>query len=184
MYVGINADPRPFGFLFAFSCGGSQLTAGSPALGMTKWFDTNYHYLVPELDSAIRFSLHSETLVAQVKEALSAGHDSIKVALVGPVSFLFLSKSKEANFDRLSLLPSLLPLYEQLVTELQGLGVKLVQLDEPILNLDITEAWQTALRSAVGQLSKCGVRTRNRITHSPGPPLTTNHECMIDRFLC
>lgn len=137
-------------------CGcGSPHGDGVPALEMTKWFDTNYHYLVPEFDAATEFSLHADRLLAEVDEAIALPA-SPKVALLGPVSFLFLGKSKQDGFDRLALLKRLLPAYEQLLTRLAARGVTWVQLDEPILGLDLTPPWQDALRQAYARLGVVG----------------------------
>ncbi|TXD71024.1 5-methyltetrahydropteroyltriglutamate--homocysteine S-methyltransferase, partial [Mitsuaria sp. TWR114] len=104
-------------------CGcGASAGEGAAALEMTKWFDTNYHYLVPEFDAATAFTLHADRLLAEVDEAIALPA-SPKAALLGPVSFLFLGKSKEAGFDRLALLERLLPVYEQLLVKLAARGV-------------------------------------------------------------
>ena len=110
------------------------------ALEMTKWFDTNYHYLVPEFDAATTFTLHPAGLLAQVEQALSLGH-AVKPVLLGPLTFLWLGKSKDAGIDRLSLLDSLLPVYLQLLQQLKQLGIDWVQIDEPILGLDLPGEW-------------------------------------------
>ncbi|WP_457447267.1 5-methyltetrahydropteroyltriglutamate--homocysteine S-methyltransferase [Roseateles sp. P5_E4] len=138
----------------ACGCSGTHVD-GVPALEMTKWFDTNYHYLVPEFDSATEFSLNAERLLAEVDEAIALPA-SPKVALLGPVSFLYLGKSKQEGFDRLVLLKRLLPAYEQLLTRLAARGVTWVQLDEPILGLDLSPAWQDALRLAYARLGVVG----------------------------
>jgi len=138
----------------ACGCVGAHVD-GVPALEMTKWFDTNYHYLVPEFDASSDFSLHPERLLAEVDEAIALPA-SPKVALLGPVSFLHLGKSKQDGFDRLALLERLLPVYEQLLTRLAARGVTWVQLDEPILGLDLSPAWQDALRRAYARLSAVG----------------------------
>ncbi|HEY9105035.1 MAG TPA: 5-methyltetrahydropteroyltriglutamate--homocysteine S-methyltransferase [Roseateles sp.] len=140
----------------AETCGCSATHVdGVPALEMTKWFDTNYHYLVPEFDSATEFSLNAERLLAEVDEAIALPA-SPKVALLGPVSFLYLGKSKQDGFDRLASLKRLLPVYEQLLTRLAARGVTWVQLDEPILGLDLSPAWQDALRQAYARLGVVG----------------------------
>lgn len=138
----------------ACGCSGTHVD-GVPALEMTKWFDTNYHYLVPEFDSATEFSLNAERLLAEVDEAIALPA-SPKVALLGPVSFLYQGKSKQEDFDRLVLLKRLLPAYEQLLTRLAARGVTWVQLDEPILGLDLSPAWQDALRLAYARLGVVG----------------------------
>ena len=136
------------------ACGcGAGPSDGAAALEMTKWFDTNYHYLVPEFDGATTFSLNPERLLAEVDEAIALPA-SPKVALLGPVSFLYLGKSKEDGFDRLALLERLLPAYEQLLTRLAARGVTWVQLDEPVLGLDLAPAWQAALRQAYARLAQ------------------------------
>ena len=136
------------------ACGcGAASGEGQQALEMTKWFDTNYHYLVPEFDEATQFSLHAERLLAEVDEAIALPA-SPKVALLGPVSFLHLGKSRQAGFDRLSLLERLLPVYEHLLQRLAARGVTWVQLDEPVLGLDLDPAWQDALRHAYAHLAR------------------------------
>ncbi|MDZ5632965.1 5-methyltetrahydropteroyltriglutamate--homocysteine S-methyltransferase [Janthinobacterium sp. GMG1] len=133
--------------------------AGTAALEMTKWFDTNYHYLVPELSPQTRFSLAGERLLAEVAEAQALGHQ-VKAALIGPLTFLWLGKEKtpdESGFDRLALLEQLLPVYGALLDRLKQQGVAWVQLDEPILGLDLPGAWRSAFESAYWQLNQVGI---------------------------
>src|SRR5471032_3095787 len=118
------------------SCACGQDGGGTAALEMTKWFDTNYHYLVPEFDATTTFKLSATRLLAEVAQAQSLGHVP-KVALVGPLTFLWLGKEKQDNFDRLDLLETLLPAYLALLGQLRAAGVQWVQLDEPILGLDL-----------------------------------------------
>ncbi|CAN7377629.1 5-methyltetrahydropteroyltriglutamate--homocysteine S-methyltransferase [Variovorax sp. LjRoot84] len=126
---------------------------GTFALEMTKWFDTNYHYLVPEFSPATRFSLQSVRLFDEVAEAQKAGH-AVKAVLLGPLSFLWLGKEKEAGFDRFTLLESLLPAYEQVLARLKAQGVEWVQIDEPILGLDLPDAWRHAFERSYWQLAR------------------------------
>ncbi|GAD21300.1 5-methyltetrahydropteroyltriglutamate-homocysteine S-methyltransferase, partial [Acidovorax sp. MR-S7] len=129
---------------------------GQPALEMTKWFDTNYHYLVPELHAGTAFRLASERLFDEVAEAQALSH-RVKAQLVGPLTFLWLSKEKgEAPFDRLALLERLLPVYAQILARLKAQGVEWVQIDEPILGLDLPSAWTQAFEPAYWQLGKAG----------------------------
>jgi len=130
-------------------------SAGKPALEMTKWFDTNYHYLVPEFDAATTFTLAPERLLAQVDEARALGHD-VKVTLVGPLSFLWLGKAKD-GVDRLRLLDDLLPHYCTLLARLKAAGAACVQLDEPILGLDLPGDWSLAFERAYHLLHAAGV---------------------------
>jgi 5-methyltetrahydropteroyltriglutamate--homocysteine methyltransferase len=136
-------------------CGCGHTSDGKPALEMTKWFDTNYHYLVPEFDAATRFALAPDRLVAQVAQARTLGH-AVKVSLVGPLSFLWLGKAKDGA-DRLALLESLLPLYCDLLARLKAAGAEWVQLDEPILGLDLPGDWSLAFERAYHLLHGAGV---------------------------
>ena len=131
-------------------CCGAAAT-GSAALEMTKWFDTNYHYLVPEFDAATRFTLASGRLLAEVAQARSLGH-RVKVALLGPLSFLWLGKARGAGIDRLDLLEDLLVPYRALLAQLRDAGAEWVQLDEPILGLDLPGAWILAFERAYATL--------------------------------
>ncbi|MBB3808290.1 5-methyltetrahydropteroyltriglutamate--homocysteine S-methyltransferase [Pseudochelatococcus contaminans] len=120
---------------------------GLPALEMTKWFDTNYHYLVPEFTRDQKFELASTKVVDEFSEAKALGYHTRPV-LVGPVTFLKLGKSRDEGFDPVSLLPGLLPVYAEILRRLAALGADWVQIDEPVLALDIDDATRTALTSA------------------------------------
>ena len=136
-------------------CGHAH-AAGTAALEMSKWFDTNYHYLVPELSPQTQFSLAGERLLAEVAEAQALGHQ-VKAALIGPLTFLWLGKEKTPGFERLALLEQLLPVYGALLDRLKQQGVTWVQLDEPILGLDLPNAWRSAVESTYWQLNQVGV---------------------------
>jgi 5-methyltetrahydropteroyltriglutamate--homocysteine methyltransferase len=127
------------------------------AVEMTKWFDTNYHYLVPEFTAQTQFHLASERLFAEVAQAQAAGH-KVKAVLLGPLSFLWLGKEKQVGFDRLSLLDKLLPVYEQVLQRLKAHGVEWVQIDEPLLGLDVPAAWRNAFEPSYWQLARSGVK--------------------------
>ncbi|MGA7148601.1 MAG: 5-methyltetrahydropteroyltriglutamate--homocysteine S-methyltransferase, partial [Microbacterium sp.] len=109
-------------------------------LEMTKWFDTNYHYLVPEIGPETAFSLSSDRLARHVAEAKADGF-TVRPVLVGPVTLLALAKATdsaqeaadEAGFDPLSRLDDLLPVYAELLAGLRAAGAEWVQLDEPAL---------------------------------------------------
>jgi 5-methyltetrahydropteroyltriglutamate--homocysteine methyltransferase len=149
---GVASEAKP-------CCGGHAETddKGTWALEMTKWFDTNYHYLVPEFTAHTVFRLASERLFNEVTEAQALGH-KVKVTLVGPLTFLFLGKEKTAGFERLSLLDKLLPVYDEILVRLKNLGVEWVQLDEPILCLDLPLAWKLAFEPAYNRLNAAGVK--------------------------
>lgn len=139
------------------ACAPEKADGGTFALEMTKWFDTNYHYLVPEFGPNTEFSLASERLFDEVAQARLAGH-AVKAVLLGPLSFLWLGKEKTAGFDRFSLLEKLLPVYEKILARLKAQGVEWVQMDEPILGLDLPPAWSQAFESSYWQLARGGVK--------------------------
>ncbi|MCA1456754.1 5-methyltetrahydropteroyltriglutamate--homocysteine S-methyltransferase [Bradyrhizobium sp. BRP22] len=134
-------------------CGHAHHAHGVAALEMTKWFDTNYHYMVPELRKGQKFALASRKPIEEYDEAKALGYQTRPV-LIGPVTFLKLAKSKGADFDTLSLLDSLLPVYIELLRELAAHGAEWVQIDEPCLVLDLDAAAQQALRHAYSEFAK------------------------------
>ncbi|MFN3416638.1 MAG: 5-methyltetrahydropteroyltriglutamate--homocysteine S-methyltransferase [Caldimonas sp.] len=131
---------------------GDAVTAGE----MTKWFDTNYHYIVPEFHADTTFELDATALLHQVREAKSLGHQ-VKPVLVGPVTYLALGKSKDGS-NKLGLLERLLPVYAQALNALAREGVQWVQLDEPALVTDLHPDWQHAYQIAYHHLKNCGVK--------------------------
>ncbi|MEO6030375.1 MAG: 5-methyltetrahydropteroyltriglutamate--homocysteine S-methyltransferase [Burkholderiaceae bacterium] len=135
---------------------GHPAETGTAALEMTKWFDTNYHYLVPEFDAQTRFRLASRRLLDEVAEAQALGH-KVKPVILGPLSFLWLGKAKQADFERLSLLDALLPVYLELLTRLAATGVQWVQLDEPLLGLDFPDSWVQAFERAYAALKAADI---------------------------
>ncbi|MET3898459.1 5-methyltetrahydropteroyltriglutamate--homocysteine methyltransferase [Devosia sp. UYZn731] len=149
-FAGI-ADPDQLYFAMA------RGTAAAPAMEMTKWFDTNYHYIVPELHTGQRFHLASTKALDHYREAKALGIDTRPV-LVGPVTWLSLAKAKDGSLDPLSLLDSVLPLYAELLAALKAEGATWVQIDEPILVLDLSDAQKHALRQAYATLSAAGPR--------------------------
>jgi 5-methyltetrahydropteroyltriglutamate--homocysteine methyltransferase len=139
------------------SCGHSGHERGAgpalTAMEMTKWFDTNYHYIVPELDDDQTFALSSTKPVDHFLEAKALGIHTRPVIL-GPVTFLKLAKSPAEGFNPIALLPRLLPVYEQLLRRLKLSGADWVQIDEPTLVLDLNPNERAAFEFAYGQLSK------------------------------
>jgi 5-methyltetrahydropteroyltriglutamate--homocysteine methyltransferase len=118
---------------------------GVPAQEMTKWFDTNYHFMVPELAQDQTFSLASRKPIKEYEEARSLGYQTRPV-LVGPVTYLKLAKSADASFDPVTLLDRLLPVYVEVLGELADSGAEWVQLDEPCLVLDLDAPARQALQ--------------------------------------
>lgn len=141
--------------LFGMARGVSQSTCcgGAHAQEMTKWFDTNYHYLVPEFSADQQFALSWEQLFGEVDEAHSLGH-KVKPVLIGPLTYLWLGKSKGSDFERLDLLERLLPLYGEILQRLATQGVEWVQIDEPILALDLPQEWKNAFERAYNILQR------------------------------
>lgn len=125
---------------------------GVPAQEMTKWFDTNYHYMVPEFAQDQTFSLASTRAIDEYREAKALGVQTRPV-LVGPVTFLKLGKGASDSFDRLSLLPRLLPVYIEMLNTLADEGADWVQIDEPCLVLDLDANEKIALKTAYSEIA-------------------------------
>jgi len=117
------------------------------ALEMTKWFDTNYHYIVPELSRGETFEYRSDKAVREIEECTELGIDSRPV-LLGPVSFLLLSKAEQGAFSTLELLPGLLDAYVAALSDLEQAGAEEVQIDEPCLVTDLSSEARRAYRDA------------------------------------
>lgn len=132
-----------------FRIGRGRAPTGTPAAAaeMTKWFNTNYHYMVPEFQQGQQFKLGWTQLLDEVDEALALGH-KIKPVLLGPVTYLWLGKVKGESFDRLSLLKDILPVYQQVLAELAKRGIEWVQIDEPALVLELPAEWLAAFQPA------------------------------------
>ena len=154
----VSAAPKRFGLSGPVDLAGyfamARGTPQQPALAMKKWFDTNYHYLVPEVDADTRFSLNRDWLLPEIKEARALGH-AVKVALPGPLTWLWLA-SAQPGFDKLKLLGLLLNVYWVLLGELKALGVEWVQIDEPILSLDLPAEWLAAYPAVFRELASAG----------------------------
>ena len=146
----------------------SNCCGGAHAAEMTKWFDTNYHYLVPEFGADQQFRLSWEQLFEEVAEARALGH-AVKPVLIGPLTYLWLGKEKEAGFDKLDLLERLLPVYGEVLGRLAAQGVEWVQIDEPILTLDLPQAWKNAFE-----------RAYNLLQHAPLKKLLATYFSALD----
>ncbi|MBA2079365.1 5-methyltetrahydropteroyltriglutamate--homocysteine S-methyltransferase [Rhodanobacter sp. PCA2] len=152
-YRPVYAESRLDGY-FAMARGHKRGGHDLHALEMTKWFDTNYHYLVPELHAGQRFALVGDKPLAEFREAQALGLRARPV-LLGPVSFLLLSKTVDGS-DRLALLDALLPAYAELLQQLAAAGADWVQLDEPCLVLDQDAEDHAAYRRAYAALATAG----------------------------
>ncbi|HMY61800.1 MAG TPA: 5-methyltetrahydropteroyltriglutamate--homocysteine S-methyltransferase, partial [Nitrosomonas sp.] len=120
------------------------------AAEMTKWFDTNYHYIVPEFNHATRFCLNAHRLFEQIQQA-GKQFTQIKPVILGPVTYLWLGKSKDDS-DKLNLLDDLIEVYAQLFQRLHQSGITWVQIDEPLLVMELPDSWKHALRKTYFQL--------------------------------
>ena len=146
----IEADPLA-GY-FALARGHQQGGFDLPALEMTKWFDTNYHYLVPELDAGQQFRLRDNKPLREFLEAKAAGF-AARPVLLGPVSLLKLAKTTDGS-DPLALLARLLPVYAEVLASLAAAGADWVQIDEPCLVLDLDAASRAAYQTAYAALTQ------------------------------
>ena len=158
----LGAPPERFGFqagqlTLASSFELARGNAGQPAMEMTKWFDTNYHYLVPELGPGTRFDGTAADWLAQVDEALAFG-SPVKPVLIGPVTYLRLAKTHVPGFDRIQLLQPLCEAYLRVLTQLAARGIEWVQIDEPALCLDLDDAWLSAAEQGYAALQSSGVK--------------------------
>ncbi|BBA33712.1 5- methyltetrahydropteroyltriglutamate/ homocysteine S-methyltransferase [Methylocaldum marinum] len=160
MTVLLGAVPERFDFgeetpdldrYFELARGGKH----QPAMEMTKWFDTNYHYIVPEFHRDTTFRLGTEWLFEEVEEAAALRFNP-KPVLIGPLTYLYLGKAKEDGFERLALLPRLIPVYAEILRRLRDLGVVWVQMDEPALVLDLPPEWLAGYREAYRELAAAG----------------------------
>ncbi|CAM5196831.1 5-methyltetrahydropteroyltriglutamate--homocysteine S-methyltransferase [Oligella ureolytica] len=133
---------------YSACCGG--VAAGE----MTKWFDTNYHYIVPELTAETQFKLDASNLLEQLAEAKAQGVKA-KPVIIGPITYLAIAKAKDDS-NRLNLLERLLPVYVELLGTLAKEGVEWVQIDEPILVTELDADWQAAFNTAYDALKDSG----------------------------
>ncbi|MFN4160683.1 MAG: 5-methyltetrahydropteroyltriglutamate--homocysteine S-methyltransferase [Stenotrophomonas sp.] len=145
------ADTEPLAGYFALARGVQRDGYDLHALEMTKWFDTNYHYLVPELQAGQGFALRGDKPLAEYREAKALGIETRPV-LLGPVSFLLLSKTVDGS-PVLDLLDALLPVYAELLAGLKAAGAQWVQLDEPVLVQDLDDSARAAFEHAYAVLS-------------------------------
>ena len=138
---------------FAMARGLQKENIDVTAMEMTKWFDTNYHYIVPEFEKEQNFNFFSKKIIEEYKEALALGIKT-KPVLIGPVTFLLQGKEKESGFHRLDLLDKLLPVYFEVIKELIDLGVEYIQFDEPCLALNLSKKEQHGIIKTYKLISK------------------------------
>jgi 5-methyltetrahydropteroyltriglutamate--homocysteine methyltransferase len=153
---------------FRIARGRSVKGEDAPASDMTKWFDTNYHYIVPEFSLDQQFNVNGASLIEDIKNAQTllgseTHNNKVKPVLIGPLTYLWLGKLENNNEldandidheDKLSLLPDLLNAYSHLLHEISLQGIEWVQIDEPILSLDLPVSWRSAFERAYNQITK------------------------------
>ena len=137
---------------FAMARGNDSVTA----MEMTKWFDTNYHYIVPEFDTDTTFKISSDKIFDETSEAQALGV-TVRPVLVGPVTYLTLGKAKDGS-NPLDLLPKILPVYAEILARLKSMGVEWVQIDEPILVMDLSNEQKSAVQTSCDALAQNGVK--------------------------
>lgn len=157
-----QADDAPVDLDTLFRMARGRAPSGTPAAAceMTKWFDTNYHYITPELHPGQTYRIAREALFEQVAEAQALGH-RVRPVIPGPLTWLWLGKGDAyeggaGDAGKLDLLPGLLAVYEQVLRRLAAQGVEWVQIDEPVLVLDLPQAWRAALAGVYASLTAQG----------------------------
>ena len=137
---------------FAMARGSQTSELDVPALEMTKWFDTNYHYLVPELSKDQSFKLSTNKPFEEFKEAKKFGFNT-KPIILGPLSFLLLAKGLD-GFKTINLLDKILPVYKEIIKKLSELGAEWIQIDEPILVKDLDSQVVSQIKNTLNELKK------------------------------
>lgn len=138
---------------FAMARGAQKNGQDVVAMEMTKWFDTNYHYIVPEFTKNQKFALFSEKIINEFKEAKALGIVT-KPVLIGPVSYLLLGKEKEEGFERIDLIDALLPVYFEILEKLQSENAEYIQLDEPFLALNLNDKERNTFTKVYNEINK------------------------------
>lgn len=152
-YAAFAKENSVLDLYFAMARGAQKGGQDVVAMEMTKWFDTNYHYIVPEFTKNQEFSLLSEKIIDEYKEAKVAGYET-KPVIIGPVSYLLLGKEKQEGFHRIDLIDKLLPVYFDILQKLQDQNVAYVQFDEPFLALNLSDVERAALVQTYTQINE------------------------------
>lgn len=182
MAVTLGVIPQRYQFLthpldiyFAMARGFQDSKKGIDlaALEMTKWFDTNYHYIVPELEEKQKFTLNAQKIINEYLDAKSLGIETRPV-LIGPFSFLLLAKFSNSTRSTLTLIESLIPIYKQLFSSLKQIGVEWLQIDEPFLGVE-----QDTKNIETFAIT---YHTLNKLTHRPKLMLTTYFDSIAEHF--
>ena len=138
---------------FAMARGHQKDGLDITAMEMTKWFDTNYHYIVPEFQKEQQFRLFSNKIIIDFMNARQTGINA-KPVIIGLITYLLLGKEKEKDFDKLDLVQNLLPVYLEIIKELENQGAEYIQFDEPFLALDLNEKAKEAFELVYSTIRK------------------------------
>jgi 5-methyltetrahydropteroyltriglutamate--homocysteine methyltransferase len=138
---------------FAMARGAQKDGVDVTAMEMTKWYDTNYHYIVPEFEKGMSPKIASRKIFDQFQEALKLGIETRPV-LIGPATYTFLGKPQYDGFDHVEFVKTLMPAYNEILAELAKLGANWVQIDEPVFALDLCEIGQGVIKTAYDLLEK------------------------------
>jgi 5-methyltetrahydropteroyltriglutamate--homocysteine methyltransferase len=149
-----NPDNSEIDLYFAMARGYQKDGLDITAMEMTKWFDTNYHYIVPEFTANQQFKVFSENVFEEFHLAKKAIGKNPKTVLLGPVTYLLLGKEKEQGFEKIDLIKNLVPVYIEILKKLKSYGAEWVQLDEPFLALDLTQKEKDAYTYAYKEIRK------------------------------
>jgi 5-methyltetrahydropteroyltriglutamate--homocysteine methyltransferase len=149
-----NPNNTEIDLYFAMARGYQKDGLDITAMEMTKWFDTNYHYIVPEFTANQQFRIFSEKVFEEFNLAKQAIGSNPKPVLIGPVTYLLLGKEKEQGFEKIDLIKNLVPVYIDILKKLKSQGATWVQLDEPFLALDLTEKEKAAYVYAYQEIKK------------------------------
>jgi len=170
-YEHIKGNSVDLNTIFSMARGQAPRKEDTQALAMTKWFNTNYHYMVPEFDREEQFILSNNKLLDEVKEAQELGY-TVKPVLVSPLTYLWLGKENDESFNKLELLPRLIKAYNKILHKLVELNISYLQIDEPILALELPPEWEEAFLKAYTQLNFASLK----------PILTTYFDDITDNL--
>ncbi|ATL45370.1 5-methyltetrahydropteroyltriglutamate--homocysteine S-methyltransferase [Elizabethkingia sp. HX WHF] len=149
----LNKANNELDLYFAMARGYQKDGLDITAMEMTKWFDTNYHYIVPEFSKGQSFKLFSNKIINEFIGARQIGINA-KPVILGPVSYLLLGKEKEEGFEKLDLIDNLLPVYLEILKSLQSHGAEYIQIDEPFLALDLSDKAKEVYTAVYARIQK------------------------------
>lgn len=156
-YHGLVATGNVLDTQFIMARGRTAGGVEAPACALTKWFDTNYHYIVPEFEVEARPALQAQALLTEIEQAKAYGE--VKVVIPGLITYLWLGRATGTLTNRLDLLDTFKPVYQQLISRLAQAGVSAIEIDEPALANDLPADWIAALKGLYADLDFGGKHT-------------------------